>query len=128
MANTYTLNILLVMIFLIVFLLLMIVFLLMQIYSIFVSRRLATSNDEEKALELPVHKNKKRVKISEEQARDHCSICLEGFVTKKREIVVLRHCEHMFHFPCIVEWTRESRSCPLCRQVVDRVVVSKIKK
>lgn len=120
--------IILLMIFLIVFLLIMIVLLGMEINSIFFSRRRETSNDEERAIELPVCKDKKGVKISKEQAQDHCSICLEGFVTKKREIAVLRHCDHMFHFPCIVEWTRESRSCPLCRQVVDTVVVSKIRK
>ena len=128
MASSYTLTVILIMIILSVFLLIMIIILVREIHSIICSTRQATSNfDEEKAIELPVQKNKKRVKISKEQAKDHCSICLEGFATEKREIVVLGQCKHMFHFPCIVEWTRESRSCPLCRQAVDKVVVSKIK-
>lgn len=39
-----------------------------------------------------------------------CAICLES----GGKICVLE-CEHSFHKDCILQWLRESRTCPICR-------------
>lgn len=94
------------------------------IHSYFAQKRAAELAQEAR---LPIYANNKGVVlISKEKAQQDCSICLEKF-SDQNTAVMLGHCEHMFHVPCIVQWTAQSKTCPICRKVVDRVVVSKIR-
>ncbi|KAI4333115.1 hypothetical protein L6164_017960 [Bauhinia variegata] len=42
-----------------------------------------------------------------------CSICLEDF--KVGSQVTRMPCLHLYHRNCIVDWLRQTNSCPLCR-------------
>ena len=64
-----------------------------------------------------------------------CAICLEGGLVKPQRaiekdddnsFVVLRACQHAFHLPCIVKWIARNKSCPVCREVVDRLIVRSV--
>lgn len=50
------------------------------------------------------------------ESQAQCSVCL-GMVFFGARIIQLQ-CDHWFHPMCILEWLREKRSCPLCRQMV----------
>lgn len=58
---------------------------------------------------------------------DECSICLSKFATGD-EIAKL-HCGHIFHWPAsgecggLRQWLRQSKVCPLCRQVTGTVAL-----
>ena len=59
-----------------------------------------------------------------------CAICLEGLVGPQLpaeeqgyNVVMLRVCRHVFHLPCILKWIARNKLCPVCRQVVDRLVL-----
>ena len=49
----------------------------------------------------------------------NCAICLEPIVISDTENIFKTDCEHYFHTRCILEWLRESRSCPICRNKID---------
>jgi hypothetical protein len=42
-----------------------------------------------------------------------CSICYDGFQVGDFKTDIA--CHHSFHYKCIIEWGRNSSSCPLCR-------------
>ncbi|PON32762.1 43kDa postsynaptic protein [Parasponia andersonii] len=80
---------------------------------------------------LPVFRNSQN-EVTDDQIRDKdCVICLKEFIHNNQndhhdEVVVLRLCSHMYHLPCIQHWSTHNKSCPICRQVVERLVVFKI--
>jgi hypothetical protein len=51
----------------------------------------------------------------DESTVDHaCPICLGGY--KKGDMLsASKHCPHMFHKECILEWLEKHAECPLCR-------------
>ncbi|KAJ7108644.1 hypothetical protein C8R44DRAFT_636304 [Mycena epipterygia] len=51
-------------------------------------------------------------------AVDRCGICMTQF--KKAERARLSEgCKHAFHDRCLARWVVRSRTCPLCRIVLD---------
>lgn len=42
-----------------------------------------------------------------------CSICLDGFSSKT---AVKTHCNHIYHYECIIEWMGVQMTCPICRE------------
>ena len=42
-----------------------------------------------------------------------CVICLEKY--EKKDKITTLECNHLFHHKCIVNWTIQNKSCPLCR-------------
>ena len=65
------------------------------------------------------YRAKKRQRLLKELAMNEslnteskeCAICLEA----AGKICVLE-CEHAFHKDCILQWLKESRTCPICRR------------
>ncbi|GAV90684.1 zf-RING_2 domain-containing protein [Cephalotus follicularis] len=58
--------------------------------------------------------------MSHEEGREtsgDCSICLEEFKDKDM-LIILPHCNHMFHKLCIHQWLLRNQHCPLCRDFV----------
>jgi hypothetical protein len=47
---------------------------------------------------------------------DTCSICLNHF---KKNGSFLSNCHHIFHKPCLKEWVKHNKSCPLCRKSIN---------
>lgn len=46
-----------------------------------------------------------------------CVICLSG--SEKDPLwMILRDCEHKFHYNCMCKWLNVNRSCPVCRNYV----------
>lgn len=46
-----------------------------------------------------------------------CVICLSG--SEKDPLwMILRDCEHKFHYNCMCKWLNVDRSCPVCRNYV----------
>lgn len=50
---------------------------------------------------------------------DDCVMCLEEF-NKDEKIRVLASCQHSFHGYYINKWLLVNRSCPLCREPMNR--------
>ncbi|KAF8531149.1 hypothetical protein JB92DRAFT_2693084 [Gautieria morchelliformis] len=48
---------------------------------------------------------------------ERCHVCLSQF--KDAEWAVLLPCFHSFHSACLQSWLSRSRTCPLCRNVLD---------
>ena len=46
---------------------------------------------------------------------DHCSICMEPYLSERKEIIKLTKCGHMFHSKCLERWVATKEICPLCR-------------
>ena len=46
-----------------------------------------------------------------------CSICLSSANTSFNNVTSLPQCSHIFHDLCIIEWQKQSLSCPLCKKV-----------
>ena len=44
---------------------------------------------------------------------EECVICLEKY--EKKDKITRLECNHLFHNKCIVVWTNQNKSCPLCR-------------
>jgi Ring finger domain len=42
-----------------------------------------------------------------------CCICMEEF--NRQDVAVEAKCRHIFHKPCMREWLRQARTCPVCR-------------
>ena len=45
--------------------------------------------------------------------RDECVICFEKY--EKKDKITTLECNHIFHHKCISDWTKQNKSCPLCR-------------
>lgn len=43
-----------------------------------------------------------------------CPICLGGY-NKGNMLIVSKHCNHIFHVNCILEWLTNHEECPICR-------------
>lgn len=59
-------------------------------------------------------------KLTTLETKSNCSICLDPVKrpTKKNTIVKLK-CSDLFHSYCIVEWLRQSPTCPNCRKSIE---------
>lgn len=44
-----------------------------------------------------------------------CAICLCE-ISRRQKVSILQ-CHHAFHTPCISQWMKCSRTCPLCKQI-----------
>ena len=60
-----------------------------------------------------------------------CAICLEDPTEKNQKYGLLSSCDHVFCFPCLMEWRTEGavetkKCCPACRKHSDYVVPSEI--
>lgn len=51
----------------------------------------------------------------------HCPICLDN----KSSIFSTIPCNHSFCEKCIFDWLENSQTCPLCRQTVDKMIMTK---
>lgn len=60
---------------------------------------------------------------AEFQSTPDCSICLAPF-DRETQIRRTPHCGHVFHGPCLGNWLKVRRTCPLCRH--DLVVLPEI--
>ena len=45
--------------------------------------------------------------------REECVICFDKY--EKKDKITTLECNHIFHHKCIVGWTNQNKSCPLCR-------------
>jgi hypothetical protein len=54
-------------------------------------------------------KNWINVEAQKDRLFHNCSICYES-----KPIFELE-CGHIFHYPCILEWTKRKKNCPECR-------------
>ncbi|KAG4956228.1 hypothetical protein AAZX31_15G101600 [Glycine max] len=50
----------------------------------------------------------------DDSSEDSCSICLEPFTFYNPSDVTC--CKHEYHLPCIIEWSKRSKECPICWQ------------
>jgi hypothetical protein len=48
-----------------------------------------------------------------DEGNKKCIICLEEF--KNKEKVTALPCIHFFHTPCIKDWVKKQKSCPICK-------------
>ncbi|CAL4082643.1 unnamed protein product [Meganyctiphanes norvegica] len=68
---------------------------------------------KEKALKELVPKELSTIELAPE---DHCSICLETFVTRP---TVSLTCKHVFHERCVRNWLKRQSNCPNCRKIAN---------
>lgn len=55
-----------------------------------------------------------------------CSICLkECFTLKRRVYVTQLKCSHLFHSNCLNKWFQNKHNCPMCRNDVNVIEVTK---
>lgn len=60
-----------------------------------------------------------------EQESDCCSICLESFASKPKNInKIFLECGHEFCFTCMIPQMKQKNSCPLCRAPIDKKMSS----
>lgn len=52
----------------------------------------------------------------------HCVICLDTQCTQETGLVMRLDCKHEMHTSCMVQWCKESITCPLCKSVPHNVV------
>ncbi|KAF8920342.1 hypothetical protein CPB85DRAFT_1248510 [Mucidula mucida] len=52
-----------------------------------------------------------------------CAICLHTFSDR----TLVPACAHEFCFDCILEWTGQSRKCPLCNQAIGEYLIHRIR-
>lgn len=74
-----------------------------------------TNEVEETPISIPLLLEKKEI-TNETLFDEICSICLEQF--QKEEKVTTLQCDHTFHFDCMVLWTKNKDTCPLCRGTI----------
>jgi len=68
-------------------------------------------------LALPeINNNASLKKIYNNEASELCSICLDSII--KGSIYFETRCNHLYHYKCIQEWSKQSNSCPICRQIL----------
>eukprot|EP00443_Scrippsiella_acuminata_P055142 CAMPEP_0115514522 /NCGR_PEP_ID=MMETSP0271-20121206/75698_1 /TAXON_ID=71861 /ORGANISM="Scrippsiella trochoidea, Strain CCMP3099" /LENGTH=102 /DNA_ID=CAMNT_0002944973 /DNA_START=107 /DNA_END=415 /DNA_ORIENTATION=- len=46
-----------------------------------------------------------------------CCVCAEDFGPEK--VIVRTPCNHYYHYDCLKEWLKLSKTCPLCRGHLD---------
>lgn len=54
----------------------------------------------------------RRCTREQHRERNECSICRDPVYRSGCEVIV---CSHRFHIPCILRWSEEHNTCPLCR-------------
>ncbi|KNE98207.1 hypothetical protein PSTG_08475 [Puccinia striiformis f. sp. tritici PST-78] len=55
---------------------------------------------------------------NEDQEAATCAICLDDLENDQHDkIKKWTTCTHLFHEDCIAEWTKEHKTCPICREV-----------
>lgn len=54
--------------------------------------------------------------IDEEDAR--CAICLSSYENKEK--IRYLPCKHHFHSECVDKWLLKNKSCPFCKQEIDK--------
>jgi uncharacterized membrane protein YgcG len=76
-----------------------------------VKTKLTAIQDEVKAM-----KKAKAESLAEKFAAVSCPICLENFDTEDTNDAEVRtlDCGHQFCFPCIEEWLKNNKTCPIC--------------
>ena len=74
---------------------------------------------ENKCKECQSHICKKNYSLIETNEQETCSICLEKTNTK------LKDCGHFFHKKCIEEHSKNSNSCPMCRDDICKLAIEK---
>ena len=60
-------------------------------------------------------KNSEKNPNTSNNPEEQCLICLEDLSSKKTETFP---CDHTFHRPCLEEWFKIERTCPLCRKML----------
>lgn len=45
-----------------------------------------------------------------------CVICMDGIGGNNH--IVATKCGHVYHFRCLIKWTKKSKTCPECRKTV----------
>eukprot|EP00933_Yihiella_yeosuensis_P063438 TRINITY_DN6658_c0_g1_i1.p1 TRINITY_DN6658_c0_g1~~TRINITY_DN6658_c0_g1_i1.p1 ORF type:complete len:1313 (+),score=173.24 TRINITY_DN6658_c0_g1_i1:66-4004(+) len=53
-------------------------------------------------------------------AAEECSICLEAFDSVDDDDQTVLRCGHTLHTKCALDWLKNSPTCPICRERVDR--------
>lgn len=48
------------------------------------------------------------------KSENNCGICLDDIIPNKN-FGLLCCCQHIFCFPCIYEWRKQSLLCPICK-------------
>ena len=46
-----------------------------------------------------------------------CLICLKEFFNGEM-VQELKNCQHIYHSPCITEWLKNEKFCPICKKEV----------
>lgn len=63
------------------------------------------------------------VLVDKEQDCVRCPVCQYSMSRPAERSKVLRvrvsYCGHVMHLPCLLEWLRVSKRCPVCRHKVD---------
>ena len=49
--------------------------------------------------------------------KNYCSICLDEYIINHIDTVTT-NCKHNFHGKCLYEWTKKSKHCPICRNII----------
>jgi len=57
---------------------------------------------------------------NDEKEEIECCICLETMDTQ--EGAIINPCMHPFHYVCIMEWSKRSNTCPLCKAKFRKVI------
>jgi len=55
---------------------------------------------------------------------EECTICLE-LITLASTIGTIENCHHYYHEDCVLQWSSHSNSCPTCRKLFYKIVVSR---
>jgi hypothetical protein len=66
--------------------------------------------------ETPVGETRGKQPVGETQPEE-CAICLTSVGDFHQKIL---SCSHIFHWYCIKEWMKESKTCPVCRNSMNR--------
>nr|XP_002129362.1 RING finger protein 24 [Ciona intestinalis] len=56
--------------------------------------------------------NKKKENPLEDTKNETCPVCLEDF--KKKEVLAICPCHHVFHKKCLCKWLELRPTCPMC--------------
>ncbi|OQR96772.1 hypothetical protein ACHHYP_13614 [Achlya hypogyna] len=73
---------------------------------------------DKRLLELKTKKYE-AVQTSQLTSADMCPICLADF--KGEDEIRDLPCKHLFHVPCIDEWLRKNKTCPMCKLDIEAV-------
>lgn len=56
----------------------------------------------------------KTIEFKEQLLNSNCTICLEDYVLNE-EVILIEHCDHIFHKKCLETWINTKNSCPNCQ-------------